>query len=315
MNIMPRHVEFTIDYFMPYLVNCARIVALLIFAWVGSYLAKRGIRGLRAWAIRRMLTGGSITDLEVQKRVQTISQVVGTTLSIVIWTLAFTMALREMNFNIGPLLAGAGVAGVALGLGAQGLIKDVLSGMFLLIENQIRINDVVVINGTGGLVEEINLRTTVLRGENGAVHIFPNGSITALANLTREFSYAVFNVTVGYSEDLDRVMAVITELGEQMRQEDAWKDVILQPLEMMGVDALAESGVVIKFRFRTVPMKQWSVAREMNRRIKGRFEQARIDMPYPTRTIELASSAALTEQIRAAVREVLAERGATDEHR
>ncbi len=300
---------------MPYLVNCVRIGALLIFAWVASYAAKRGVRGLRAWAVRRMLSGGSISELEVQKRVQTISGVVGPALSILIWLLALIMMLREMNFNIGPLLAGAGVAGVALGFGAQSLIKDVLNGMFLLIENQIRINDVVVINGTGGLVEEINLRTTVLRGENGAVHTFPNGSITTLSNLTREFSYAVFSVTVGYGEDVDRVMAVITELGDEMRQEDAWKDVILQPLEMMGVDALADSGVVIKFRLRTVPMKQWSVAREMNRRIKGRFEQARIDMPYPTRTIQLASSPALRDEIRAAVREVLAEKQATDEHR
>ena len=307
MYMMPRHVEFTLDYFMPYLVNSVRIAALLLFAWAASYASKRGIRGLRAWAVRRMLTGGSITEMELEKRVQTIGQVVGRAINILIWALAITMALREMNFNIGPLLAGAGIVGVAVGLGAQSMIRDVLNGMFLLIENQIRINDVVVINGTGGLVEEINLRTTVLRGENGAVHIFPNGSITTLSNLTREFSYAVFNVTVGYGEDLDRVMAVIVELGAEMRREDAWKDSILQTLEMLGVDALADSGAVIKFRFRTVPMKQWGVAREMNRRLKSRFEQDGIDTPYPTRTIQLAASPALRDEIRQAVREVLAE--------
>ena len=198
---------------------------------------------------------------------------------------------------------------MAVGFGAQSLIKDVLNGMFLLIENQLRINDVAVINGTSGLVEEINLRTTVLRGEDGAVHIFPNGSIQKLSNLTRDFSYAVFNVTVEYSQDLDRVMKVVSELGAELRAEEPWARTILDPLEMWGVDSLADSGAVIKFRLRTAPMKQWSIAREMNRRLKRRFEETGIDLAFPSHTVYLAPETAtgLREELRAVVREVLAE--------
>jgi small conductance mechanosensitive channel len=236
--------------------------------------------------------------------------VTGRTLGVVIWTAAFVMVLHELHFNVAPLIAGAGVVGVAIGFGAQSLIKDVLNGMFLLIENQLRINDVAVINGTGGLVEEINLRTTVLRGEDGAVHVFPNGSIQKLSNLTRDFSYAVFNVTVEYGQDLDRVMKVVTELAGELRAEEAWARMIPDPLEMLGVDSLADSGAVIKFRFRTAPMKQWDIAREMNRRLKRRFEETGIGLAFPSHTLYLAAETitGLREELRAVVREVLAEK-------
>src|SRR5262249_13797501 len=151
------------------------------------------------------------------------------------------------------------------------IIKDVLGGLFLMMENQIRVNDVAVINGKGGLVEEINLRTTVLRAEDGAVHIFPNGSIQSLANLTREYSYFVVSVSVSYKEDTDRVIAVLQEIAQGLSDEEPFKSAILAPLEIMGVDELANFAVVIKGRFKTVPIKQWLVGREMNRRIKKRF--------------------------------------------
>jgi small conductance mechanosensitive channel len=189
------------------------------------------------------------------------------------------MILKEMSFDVRPLLAGAGVAGVAIGFGAQNIIKDVLGGIFLMMENQIRVNDIAVINGKSGLVEEINLRTTVLRGEDGAVHIFPNGTIQGLTNLTREYSFYVFNLSVSYAEDTDRVVSVLAGIAGELSQEEPYRSAVLAPLEVLGVDKLADSGAVIKARFKTVPNQQWMVGREMNRRIIKRFEEAKIEMP------------------------------------
>ncbi len=305
---MQSHVEFTLDYLMPYIVIGARIITILLLAWMGTVAAHRGVKTLRMHTERRAQSGGA-NDGEMQKRVNTMTRVTGSALGILIWTAAFLMVLHEMNFNVEPLIAGAGVAGVAIGFGAQSLIKDVLNGMFLLIENQIRINDAAVIDGTSGLVEEINLRTTVLRSEDGAVHVIPNGSIQKLSNLTRDFSYAVFNVTVDYGQDLDKVMKVVNELGVELRSEEPWSQTVLDPLEMLGVDRLADSGAVIKFRLRTLPMQQWTIAREMNRRLKRRFEETGIEMAFPSQTLYLAPEAPadLREQLRSAVRDVLAE--------
>jgi len=195
------------------------------------------------------------------------------------------MILRELNFDIAPLLAGAGVIGVALGFGAQNIIKDVLGGLFMLIENQIRVNDVAVINGKGGLVEEINLRTTVLRSDDGAVHIFPNGSITTLSNLTREYSYYVFNLAISYAEDPDRVIGVLKSIGAELMEEEGYKPLILAPLDVLGVDQLGENGVTIKARFKTLPGKQWVVGREMNRRIRKQFQDAEIERAFPSQVV------------------------------
>ena len=201
--------------------------------------------------------------------------------------------------------AGAGVVGVALGFGAQNLIKDVLSGLFMLMEDQLRVNDVAVINGKSGLVEELNLRTTTLRAEDGAVHIFPNGGITALSNLTREFSYYVFTTSVGYREDTDRVVAILKGIGAELMAEEPYKSVILAPLEVWGVDQLGEAAVAIKSRFKTVAMQQWTVGREMNRRIKLKFQQADIEIPFPGQTIQLAPS--MPEQLRGELKQIVRE--------
>ena len=305
---MTSNLDVTFDHLLPYILDAARIATILALAWIASRAAHRTVESLRAHTVRKAQSGGA-SEMELQKRVHTMTRVTARAFSTVIWAAAFVMVLHELHFNVEPLIAGAGVAGIAIGLGAQSVIKDVLNGMFLLAENQLRINDVAVINGTSGLVEEINLRTTVLRGENGAVHVFPNGSITQLSNLTRDFSYAVFNVTVEYSQDLDGVMKVVSDLGAELRNEEPWSQIILDPLEMLGVDALADSGAVVKFRLRTVPMKQWGIAREMNRRLKRRFEETGVEMAFPSQTVYIArsSAASLREELRSVVQEVLAE--------
>jgi len=290
------------------LFNLVRIAFILLFAYICGAIVSRTLRGLRTYTVRMMLRAGGGSEYELEKRAVTITGLTKKALYALIWTIAALMIMKELNFDVRPLLAGAGVAGVAIGFGAQSIIKDVLSGVFLMMENQIRVNDVAVINGKGGLVEEINLRTTVLRGEDGAVHIFPNGSIQTLSNLTREYSYAVLSVSVSYDQDTDHVITVLEDIGRELAEAEPYRSAILAPLEIMGVDQLADWAVVIKARFKTVPIQQWLVGREMNRRIKKRFEEAHIDMPFPTQTIQVAASISdgLRDELRAVVREVMA---------
>ena len=285
---MPTWNEFlNPEFYRPILANLVRIGLILVFAYICTFAVERMLRGLRKYSVKMMLKAGGETEYELEKRVQTIAGVVRKTMAILIWAVAGTMILREMKFDIGPLVAGAGVIGVALGFGAQSIVKDVLSGLFLLIENQIRVNDVAVINGKGGLVEEINLRTTVLRGEDGAVHIFPNGSIQSISNLTREYSYYVFNISVAFHTNPDKVVAVLKEIADQLMKEEPYNSVILAPLDVMGVDQISPDAVVIKARIKTAPIKQWMVGREMNRRIRQRFVDAQIEMPFPAQRVEV----------------------------
>jgi len=274
------------DYYAPVLSNAVRIVLILVFAYIATRAVARLLVGLRNYTVKMMLKGGG-TEYELEKRAETIENLSGKALFVLIWIIALLMILKEMNFDVRPLLAGAGVAGVAIGFGAQNIIKDVLGGMFLMMENQIRVNDVAVINGKTGLVEEINLRTTVLRGEDGAVHVFPNGTIQGLTNLTREYSYYVFNLSVSYAENTDRVVSVLARIAEELSQEEPYRSALLAPLEVLGVDKLADSGAVIKARFKTIPNQQWLVGREMNRRIIKRFEEAKIEMPSATPTVKV----------------------------
>lgn len=289
------------------LFNAVRIALILVFAYICTAVVSRLVRGLRNYTVKMMQRGNGGNVFEIEKRADTISNLGRKAMFILIWTIAALMILKEMNFDVRPLLAGAGVVGVAIGFGAQNIIKDVLGGVFLMMENQIRVNDVAVINGKGGLVEEINLRTTVLRAEDGAVHIFPNGSITSLSNLTREYSYYVFSLSVSYKEDTDRVIAALTEIATALAEEEPYRSAILAPIDVMGVDQLGDFAVLIKARFKTLPVQQWMVGREMNRRIKKRFEELNIDMPFPTQTIQLVPevSAGLREELKQVVREVL----------
>lgn len=288
MKYMPTRSQLLkLDYYAPFLSNALRIVVILLLAYIATRAIVRVMRTLRSYSVKMMLKSGGGNEFELEKRAETIESLAGKTLFILIWTIAGLMALKEMNFNVRPLLAGAGVAGVAIGFGAQNIIKDVLGGLFLMMENQIRVNDVAVINGKTGLVEEINLRTTVLRGEDGAVHIFPNGVIQGLSNLTREYSYYVFNLSVAYTEDIDHVVSILKSIGEELAQEEPYRAAVLAPIEVLGVDKLADSGAVIKARFKTVPNQQWIVGREMNGRIIKRFEEAKIGMPSATPVVNV----------------------------
>ena len=294
--------------------HAIHVLVILVAAFIAAKILKKSIPGIRVRIIDRMKKHGR-ADLEMEKRAATLSGILAKAMVIVIWLIAIVMALKESGFDIGPLLAGAGVLGLAVGFGAQHLVADLFSGLFILLENQVRVNDVAIINGTGGLVEQINLRTIVLRGQDGTVHVFPNGTITTLSNMTHEYSYYVFNIGVAYKEDTDRVIEVIKGIADELTKEEKYKSLILAPLEVMGVDKFGDSAVTIQARFKTLPIQQWTVGREMNRRIKKKFDELSIEMPFPTRSIywsEASKPFAIRaeqnrEELKSVIREVLAE--------
>ncbi|MCX7966204.1 MAG: mechanosensitive ion channel family protein, partial [Syntrophorhabdaceae bacterium] len=195
------------------------------------------------------------------------------------------MILKELGINIGPVLAAAGIVGLAVGFGAQSLVKDVIGGFFIILEDQIRVGDVVEIGGKSGLVEKIGLKTTVLRDLSGNVHFVPNGEIKVVTNMTKEYSRYVIDIGIAYKEDVDRVMEVIKEIDEELRNDPEFKDDIIAPIEILGLDQFASSSIIIKARTTTLPIKQWRVGREFNRRIKKRFDELGIEIPFPHLTI------------------------------
>jgi small conductance mechanosensitive channel len=223
--------------------------------------------------------------LEAHKRSETLAGIVYTFLKISIVVVAFMMVLSNMGINLGPLLATAGLGGLAIGFGAQTIVKDVLSGFFLILEDQIRVGDIIKVADLGGLVEKITLRTVTLRDISGNVHIIPHSSIDKVTNMTRGFSYYVFDIGVAYKEDTDHVVSVVKKVGEELQKEKNFKDLILEPIEILGLDQFADSAVLIKARIKTKPIEQWKVGREMNRRIKLAFDKVGIEIPFPHRTI------------------------------
>jgi small conductance mechanosensitive channel len=301
---------------VPFFDHGVRIVIILVSAYILNRIVKALFSKGRERIAQRMaaLRGG--VDPELEKRATTLSGIARKTISVVIWAVALIMALREAGFDVTPILAGAGVAGVAVGFGAQNVVRDLISGAFMLLENQIRVNDVAIINGTGGLVEQINLRTTVLRGQDGTVYVFPNGAIHTLANMTHGFSYYVFDMGVAYKEDTDRVSAVLKEIADELMKEDQFSKLILAPLEILGVDKFADSAVIVKARIKTVPIQQWTVGREMNRRIKKKFDELGIEIPFPhmslyfgeaSKPIRMQIDHLDRAELKALVREILAE--------
>jgi len=268
--------------YLPYVFNIMRIPIII----VGAFMAVRILNTIIERFEKRIsdhikAKEKAILPIEIEKRVQTVGNLLKKVIFVSIWLVAAMMVIKELGFDVKPILAGAGIIGLAVSFGAQNLVRDIISGLFIIIENQIRVGDVAIINGTGGLVEAINLRTTVLRGLDGTVHIFPNGTINTLSNMTHEYSYYVFDIGVAYKEDVDRVMEILKEIGNEIMQDEYYRSLIIEPLEIWGVDKFADSAVIIKARIKTLPIKQWEVGREINRRIKKRFDEEGIEIPFP----------------------------------
>lgn len=256
-----------------------RIVLILLMAWAANLFSHRLIRGVRLYVSR------SMQEAEEANRIATIGQVLRYVTSVVITLLAGILILGEMGISVAPILGAAGVAGVAFGFGAQSLVKDYFNGFFFLLENQIRQGDMVEVGGKTGVVEEVTLRYVRLRDYGGNVHFVPNGVITTVTNMTKEFSFAVVDVGVAYRENLDEAMSVMRAVGEGMRADPVFGPKIRESVEMAGVENWADSAVVLRCRFKVVPMEQANVRREFLRRLKSEFEARRIEIPFPHITV------------------------------
>lgn len=222
---------------------------------------------------------------EAEKRIKTLIGIIGGVVSIFLWTVFIMIALKKFGVEIGPILASAGIVGVAIGFGAQELVRDFLSGFFILLEDQVRSGDVAIINGTGGVVEKIELRTITLRDFSGVVHIFQNGKINTMANMTKEWSAMVFDIGVAYKEDIDQVMNIMREVGNELQKDEIIGSSIIEPIEIFGLDQFGDSALVIKARIKTKPIQQWTVGREYRRRLKIAFDKNNIEIPFPHTTV------------------------------
>jgi small-conductance mechanosensitive channel len=263
----------------PVAIQTLRIIAILVLAWVLQIVAARLIRLFRAYMDRR--TGGD----EVA-RTETLARVFRNTAAIVIVIVAGTLVLGELGISVAPILATAGVAGVAIGFGAQSLIKDFLGGFFILLDDQIRQDDVVEVAGLSGLVEEVTLRYVRLRNFNGHVHFVPNGEIKTVTNRTRGYAHAVIDAGVAYREDPDEALAVMRDVAQAMRADPAWQDKLPEDIEIIGVERLDDSAVVLRSRLRVVPpIQQWNVRREFLKRLKKAYDERGIEIPYPHLTV------------------------------
>jgi small conductance mechanosensitive channel len=252
----------------------------LILAWVLLRLSGKAIRLLKAY-----LRSHADNNLEDLKRIETLSRVFRYISAVVIYVVSGMVVLSELGVSIAPILATAGVLGIAVGFGAQSLIKDYFNGFFLLLENQVRQGDVVEAGGKGGLVEEVTLRYIKMRDYDGNVHFIPNGIITTVTNMSRGFAYAVIDVGVAYREDLDEVMEVMRQVGSGMRVDENFGGKILEPMEMAGVDRWDDSAVILRCRFKVHPLEQWGIRREYLRRLKQAFDRHGIEIPYPHLTV------------------------------
>ncbi len=226
-------------------------------------------------------------NLRLSNRTRTLLNIVRNFLAVFFSLIALFLILSELGLNIAPLLAGAGVIGLAIGFGSQKLVQDIITGLFVLLGDTIRIGDVVGVASRVGVVEQMTLRTVVLREYSGNVHTIPYSAIDTVTNYTKDFSYAVFDIAVAYRENVDHVMDVLRELGAGLNRDPHFRRLILEPLEIAGVDRFADSAVIIKARFKTRPLKQWDVTREFNRRIKNRFDELGIEIPFPHQTVYL----------------------------
>ncbi len=259
-----------------------RILAILALWWI----AKRVLKALTG-RLERSASRGDGTTMEIEQRSKTLAQLLNSVGNVVI-ALAAILTILNQFITIGPLLAGVGVVGLAISFGAQSLVKDIITGFFILLENQFQVDDIVEINGTGGRVEQMTMRVVMLRDLKGVLHVIPNGNITMVSNRTRGFSRAVVDVSVAYKENVDHVMEILRDVEHEMWEDEAWRPLMVEEPAVLGVDELADSAVLIRIVAPTRPGRQFEVARELRRRIKNRFDKEGIEIPFPQRTIHMA---------------------------
>ena len=276
---------------MAFFESILRIFFMLLIGYIVIKAIRLAIKHLETLLIKASQDTETVPGM-ARKQITTLTGLLQTLSVSLVWAIVIIMALDQLGLDVTPVLASAGILGLAVGFGAQNLVRDIISGFFIILENQIRLGDVAIVNGKGGLVEKISFRTITLRDLSGVVHIFPNGAITTLSNMTKGWSGYVIDVGVAYKEDTDHVSQVMVAVAEDLRQDPNFGPKILEPLEILGVDQFGSSEVVIKARFKTLPIEQWAVGREYRRRLKKAFDAANIEIPFPHRTLYMGTASA-----------------------
>lgn len=271
---------------IPWFLHHGLKIILIIFL---AYLANKLLQKVIEKAVRIAVVADPFSSSDAEKkREDTLISIFSATLRIVFIIIVSMMALQELGVEIGPLLAGAGIVGLALGFGGQYLIRDLISGLFIILENQYRIGDVVSFDNTGGLVEEITLRMTTIRDQDGTVHHIPHGEIKKVSNLSKTFSRVNLNIGISYDCDLEKVIALVNQIGAEMAADDLWKDTIIKAPQFLRVNDLGESSIIIKILGETTPLHQWEVTGELRKRILITFRQNGIEIPFPQTVVHLA---------------------------
>lgn len=247
-----------------------RVFLVILVFWLLFRISKIGLQRLEKILVLRGRREGDMPS-EAAKRAETLVRLLRQAVAILLFATLLMIVLRQIGVEIGPVLASAGIIGLAVGFGAQNLVKDVISGFFLILENQVRVGDVAVINKIQGLVEEINFRTVVLRDLSGDVHIFPNGAVTTLSNMTKDWSAQIIEIKVDFRKDLDHAMEIMKRIGSELKNDPQFGILITADVEVLGVDDFTDTLAVIRARIKTFPMRQWEVAREYRRRVNRSF--------------------------------------------
>jgi small-conductance mechanosensitive channel len=258
-----------------------KILGILIALSILSQMS----RWIVTWLERFVPEKDSLQAAEAKKRAHTLGNTLRHTLLFFLTFIALLMILGELGIQLGPLLATAGIGALAIGFGAQSLVKDLISGFFIILENQYRIGDVIEVAGVSGLVESVSLRRTVLRDLEGKVHTIPNGEIKVVSNLSKGWARSVLDVNISYRENVDQVIDLLSQIGKELATEGPYKSALLEPLQILGVERFGESHLAIRIMVKTAPLKLWDVGRELRRRIKNRFDEEGIQIPYPSRIL------------------------------
>ncbi|WP_254511470.1 mechanosensitive ion channel family protein [Anatilimnocola floriformis] len=264
--------------------NGPRVLAVIVFVFLARWISRLVGRKVVAAIVRRR---GSLQGADRDARAETLGRVFQNATGTAILVLGTLAILDQVGVNVTVLLGGAAVIGAAVAFGSQNLIRDFVAGFMILVENQYSVGSVVKIGDVSGVVEDISLRTTVLRDEEGVVHFIPHGQINTVSNMTYSWSRAVLTIAVSYKEDVDRVMQILLEVAQQLSHDPGFSHSIIDEPEMLGVDALGDSSVSIKFLIKTRPMRQWAVKREVLRRIKKKFDELGIAIPFSQRVVQL----------------------------
>ena len=258
----------------------------ILFITIGTYILNRFLKHTIEKIVRTAVVSDKYLSKEAEeKREDTLIRIFTWSSRIIILFIATLMILQEFGIPIGPILAGAGIIGIAVGFGGQYFIKDIISGFFFILENQYRVGDVVNFDGTGGLVEDISLRMTTLRDLDGTVYHIPHGEIKKVANLSKDFARINLNIGIAYAANLDHVIKIVNKVGDELSQDPQWKEFIIKPPQFLRVDDFADSSVVIKILGETLPLKQWEVTGELRKRIKIAFDNEGIEIPFPQRVV------------------------------